>query len=102
MVLSCRRGAHSAKRICSGKGPKKEPKWNQNACQIRPKAATDPQGEARGGLRHLSVRFESGPVSEKEGPQNDSKNGPLKNINFEVFRDFMCKARQSARILSGS
>ena len=41
-----------------------------------------PQGAARGGLRLLLVRFESGPVSEKEGPKNDPKNGPLKNRDF--------------------
>ena len=59
-----------------------EPKMHAKSDHRRPRT---PQGAARGGLRLLLVRFESGPVSEKEGPKNDPKNGPLKNIDFGAF-----------------
>jgi hypothetical protein len=84
----------------------KVPKRNQNGAKMH--ATSDqrrprtPKERPGGGLRHLLVRFESGPVSEKEGPKNEPKHGPLKNGDFGAFWDFMCKARQSARILSGS
>ena len=84
----------------------KVPKRNQNGAKMH--ATSDqrrprtPKERPGGGLRHLLVRFESGPVSEKEGPKNDPQNGPLKNRDFGSDRGFWRKAWQSARILSGS